>query len=62
MTYREWNMEMQRAIDAAWNTKNPDAIAFQNRYFPEGKPTVELFLKRMTEYARCRCKMNNIKS
>jgi len=55
-------MEMQRAIDAAWNTKNPDAIAFQNRYFPEGKPTVELFLERMTEYARCRCKMNNIKS
>ena len=58
MTYQEWRLETQKAIDAAWDTTDPDTIAFQNQHFPEGKPSVDLFLKRMTAYARLKCREN----
>lgn len=44
--------EMQRAIDAAWASDAPECRRMQEELFPEGKPSVELFVARMAEYAR----------
>ncbi len=42
--------EIQNAIDAAWN--NPDGAKFREVLFPEGKPSPEVFLQRMTLMAK----------
>ena len=44
--------EMQAAIDAAWASEAPEARELQRELFPEGKPSVELFVARMAEKAR----------
>lgn len=40
---------MQAAIDAAW--EDPTGAAIRERLFPDGKPTVDLFVKRVAEFA-----------
>lgn len=46
--------EMQIVLDAAWN--NPDAAARQKQreLFPKGKPTVEEFIRKISELAKGR--------
>lgn len=39
--------EMRIAIDAAWETEDLAARARQRQLFPEGKPSVELFILRL---------------
>ena len=39
--------EIQIAIDAAWN--DPEGREEQQRLFPEGKPSPELFILRLAE-------------
>lgn len=41
---------MQEALDIAWS--NPDGEALRERLFPEGKPSLELFVARVAVYAR----------
>ena len=41
--------EMQNAIDAAW--ESPNGADFREKLFPEGKPSPELFIRRMTVMA-----------
>lgn len=42
-TRQEVYKEMQRAINAAWNTTDELASKRQKQLFPNGKPTVEEF-------------------
>ena len=42
---------MQEAIDIAWQSTDPEKIAFQNQMFPQGKPTVGQFILKMKTYA-----------
>ena len=44
--------EIQAAIDAAWSTDSPDTAAFQANLFPEGKPTPEVFIERISRYTQ----------
>ena len=44
--------EMKKAIDLAWENPTMEQKLFQEKYFPEGKPTVEEFIKRVAELAR----------
>lgn len=41
--------EMQKAIDAAWNTKDETALKRQKELFPNGKPTVEEFVTELSK-------------
>ena len=36
--------EMQKALDLAWENPTPEQKAFQQMYFPNGKPTVDEFV------------------
>lgn len=40
---------MQEALDIAWS--DPDGAEFRERLFPEGKPSLELFVARVAVYA-----------
>ena len=44
--------DIQEAIDAAWNSKDPSVKAFQRRLFPNGKPTPEEFILVMGNVLR----------
>ena len=44
--------EMQKAIDMAWSHPTKEQKLFQERYFPSGKPTVEEFIKTVTNIAK----------
>lgn len=44
--------EMQRVIDEAWHSENPDVIAFQKELFPAGKPTVEEFIAVVANHVK----------
>ena len=44
--------EMKKAIDLAWENPTMEQKLFQEKYFPEGKPTVEEFIRRVAELAR----------
>ena len=44
--------EMQKAIDMAWANPTKEQKLFQERYFPNGKPTVEEFIKTVSAIAR----------
>ena len=37
--------EMKKAIDEAWSNPTREQKLFQERYFPNGKPTVEEFIQ-----------------
>ena len=39
--------EMQKAIDLAWENPPPEEKRFQEFYFPNGKPTVEEFIRKV---------------
>ena len=39
--------EMQKAIDLAWENPTPQEKLFQELYFPNGKPTVEEFIRKV---------------
>lgn len=40
--------EMQKALDAAWNTTDEEALKRQRELFPDGKPTLEKFIKKVS--------------
>ena len=40
---------MQEAIDAAWATDDPTAKAVQSQLFPDGKPSPEAFIARLSQ-------------
>ena len=44
--------EMQKAIDEAWSNPKRDQKLFQELYFPNGKPTVEEFIKTISTIIR----------
>lgn len=39
--------EMQDTIDASWNSGDEEVIRNQKSLFPDGKPTVEEFIKKV---------------
>ncbi len=43
--------EMQKAIDVAWDTKDELALKRQKELFPNGKPTVEEFISKISKKA-----------
>lgn len=43
----EVRKRMQESIDAAWDSQDPDAQAYQRQLFPAGKPTLEAFIVRL---------------
>ncbi|MGI6152192.1 MAG: sporulation initiation factor Spo0A C-terminal domain-containing protein [Christensenellales bacterium] len=43
----ELREEMQETIDASWNNDDENIARVQRRLFPNGKPTVEEFIKVM---------------
>ena len=43
----EFLAEIQQTIDATWN--NPKGAENRARLFPEGKPSVDLFLRRIAQ-------------
>ena len=44
--------EMQKAIDMAWANPTNEQKLFQERYFTNGKPRVEEFIKTISAIAR----------
>lgn len=48
--------EIQKAINAAW--ANPAGAALREKLFPDGKPTPEQFVQRVSDYARQRLSDN----
>ena len=40
--------EMQKAIDLAWANPTQEQKVFQQKHFPNGKPTVEEFVKTVS--------------
>ena len=40
--------EMQKAIDEAWKNPTKEEKLFQELYFPNGKPTVEEFIRTVS--------------
>lgn len=42
--------EMSKAIEAAW--ANPNGAELRAKLFPEGKPTPEVFVQRISEYTQ----------
>lgn len=43
--------EMQKALDAAWDTTDEKALKRQRELFPGGKPTLEEFIHKISETA-----------
>ena len=44
--------EMQKALDAAWSNPTPEQKQFQKLYFPNGKPTVDEFIRTVSNLVR----------
>ena len=40
--------EMKKAIDEAWSNPTKEQKLFQERYFPNGEPTAEEFIKTVS--------------
>ena len=45
-------IEMQKALDHAWENAGEKEKQFQNELFPEGKPSIEKFIKVMAKQAQ----------
>lgn len=45
----EVRAEMQKALDAAWETTDPVAKQKQAELFPNGKPTLEQFIVALSD-------------
>ena len=43
--------EMQKALDAAWNTTDEAAMKRQKELFPNGKPTLDEFIQKVSRMA-----------
>lgn len=41
--------EMQKALDAAWNTTDEKTLKRQRELFPDGKPTLEKFIQKIAQ-------------
>lgn len=41
--------EMQKALDAAWNTTDEAALKRQRELFPDGKPSLEDFIRKISQ-------------
>lgn len=41
--------EMQKALDAAGNTTDEEALKRQRELFPDGKPTLEEFIRKVSQ-------------
>ena len=41
--------EMQKALDAAWSTTDEEALKRQRELFPDGKPTLEEFIRKVSQ-------------
>jgi len=46
---KEAILEIQAAVDAAWNSPDPAARARQRQLFPAGKPSAAEFIRVMAE-------------
>ena len=44
--------EMKKAIDMAWSNPTVEQKRFQELYFPNGKPTVEEFIRTVAALVR----------
>ena len=44
--------EMQKALDAAWSNPTEEQKQFQKLYFPNGKPTVDEFIRTVSNLVR----------
>ena len=42
----------QKALDAAWASDNPECRLWQEKLFPNRKPTVDEFVAVIVQYAR----------
>ena len=49
VSVRELVWDMQAVIDATWDNPDPMARAKQRRLFPDGKPSIEEFIRVMAE-------------
>ena len=52
MIFTNKKKEMQKAIDAAWTSNEPECRLWQEKLFPNGKPSVEEFVATIAQYAR----------
>ncbi len=43
--------ELQKALDAAWSTNDEAALKRQRELFPNGKPTIEEFVRKVSQMA-----------
>lgn len=41
--------EIQKTLDAAWSTNDEAALKRQQELFPNGKPTLEEFIKKISQ-------------
>ena len=48
----EVERDILETIDAAWNDADPSVRTRQQELFPNGKPTVEVFIRKMAEQIR----------
>ena len=46
------NKEMKKAINYAWENPTKEQKMFQEKYFPNGKPTVEEFIQTIANLVR----------
>lgn len=44
--------EMQKALDLTWENDDPEAKEYREKMFPDGKPSLEIFLKKLAEIAK----------
>ena len=44
--------EMEKAIEMAWGNPTKEQKLFQERYFPNGKPTVDEFIQTVAHLVR----------
>ena len=45
----EIEAEMQHALDLAWKNDDPKIKAYQDKIFPNGEPTLEKFLEKISQ-------------
>lgn len=51
-TTQEITDEMEKALNAAWNTRDPAIQSLQKELFPQGKPTTEEFINTIATYMK----------
>lgn len=51
-TEAEIRQEMQIALDSAWDASDPDTKRMQAELFPDGKPSLEEFIIKLSKLAK----------